>query len=181
MHTVSIVCCALTLASSFISIISAGPITRLFESVNDEQFFLVPDFVTSIKVTLYAGSGANSTRSHIFAGNCGKGGIISSNLPVIPGELLMVMVGSTGKGVKDGFNGGGAVALLSESSSIYGGGGGATDVRRSPYTLADRILIAGAGGGGGGSIVAVGGNGGLKATRQGSDKEINTAAIYILF
>eukprot|EP00598_Pedospumella_elongata_P007999 CAMPEP_0184967000 /NCGR_PEP_ID=MMETSP1098-20130426/526_1 /TAXON_ID=89044 /ORGANISM="Spumella elongata, Strain CCAP 955/1" /LENGTH=193 /DNA_ID=CAMNT_0027488391 /DNA_START=15 /DNA_END=593 /DNA_ORIENTATION=+ len=72
------------------------------------------------------------------------------------------MVGSTpgaggadGEGAEGGFNGGGFG---------NGAGGGATDIRRSPYTLADRILIAGAGGGGSLREGAFGGDGGLNPT-----------------
>ena len=143
---------------------TTGNITvKSFASVKDAQFFLVPANVTSIKVTLYAASGANSTASWATngVGMPGKGGMISSIIPVTPGEVLMVMVGSAGTGDEvggggeGGFNGGG---------NGNGGGGGATDIRRSPYSLTDRILIAGAGGGGGWHLDTVGGNGGLVPT-----------------
>ena len=87
--------------------------------------------------------------------------MIASFVPVTPGEVLMVMVGSVGKvdegeyyGV-GGFNGGG---------DGNGAGGGATDIRRSPYTLTDRVLIAGGGGGASTGQDTFGGDGGMNAT-----------------
>lgn len=73
----------------------------------------------------------------------------------------MVTVGSAAKGRQGGYNGGG----LGGVGAGAGGGGGATDIRRSPYGLVDRVLIAGGGGGRGSSHVASGGDGGVEAMR----------------
>ena len=59
-------------------------------------------------------------------------------------------------------------------------GGGATDVRRSPFTVADRILIAG-GGGGKGYNYAYGGNGGLNATELDSDGPVIVYHMLLIF
>ena len=137
---------------------------KTFAAVKDAQFFLVPADVTSVKVTLYGGGGGNYSSPWRTGpvGIPGKGGMISSFVPVTPGEVLMVMVGSTpgtggpnGESPAGGFNGGGFG---------NGAGGGATDIRRSPYTLADRILIAGAGGGSNIQEGSFGGDGGLNPT-----------------
>ena len=119
-----------------------------------EQNFLVPASVTSLKVTLYGGSGAIATNTH------GRGAMISSIIPVIPGEVLAVVVASAGmNGNYGGYNGGGKGTYFSYA------GGGATDVRRSPFTLADRIIVEGGGGSGSGAVGSFGGDGGLNATR----------------
>ena len=148
---------------------------KTFASVKDAQFFLVPANVTSIKVTLFAASGGNYTASWTTdpVGMPGRGGMISSFVPVTPGEVLMVMVGSigangvNGQGAEGGFNGGGFG---------NGAGGGATDIRRSPYTLVDRILIAGAGGGGSYYESAFGGDGGLNPTRY-----VVSSLLYLMY
>eukprot|EP01032_Pedospumella_encystans_P003743 gene3743-4425_t len=89
---------------------------KSYASVKDAQFFLVPANVTSVKVTLFAASGGNYTTSLTTnVGMPGRGGMISSFVPVTPGEVLMVTVGSTpgpaelygGGYVEGGFNGGG--------------------------------------------------------------------------
>lgn len=121
-----------------------------FNCVYEPQNFKVPENVTFLRATLYAGEGAFG-----YGARGGHGAMISSIIPVTPGEILLVMVGSVG-GEWKSFNGGG-IAPRS--------GGGATDIRRSPYTLTDRVLIAGGGGGGGQQYQAFGGNGGLKPTK----------------
>lgn len=117
------------------------------------QNFTVPAGVTSLVVTLYGGSGAGADSEY------GRGATISSIIPVTPGEVLLVTVGSGGKGDQGGYNGGGRGGAY----SYVGGGGGATDIRRFPYNLDDRFLIAG--GGGGAGFGSLGGNGGVEATR----------------
>lgn len=120
-----------------------------------EQNFLVPVSVMAITVTLYGGSGGGADNMS------GRGGMISSVIPVTPGEVLMVMVGSAGQVRWGGYNGGGNGGSGGGSTA----GGGATDIRRNPYALADRILIAGGGGGRGYDNDAVGGEAGVEATR----------------
>lgn len=115
------------------------------------QMFKVPNNVTFVTFTVYGGSGSRASDTH------GRGAMISSVVPVTPGEVLMVMVGSAGQGRIGGFNGGG-------TSVTWAGGGGATDIRRYPYSLEDRFLIAG-GGGGGGLADSSGGDGGVEPTR----------------
>jgi len=65
----------------------------------------------------------------------GPGGESVAKVAVTPGEFLELEVGGT-----NGFNGGG-----SGSAS----GGGASDVRRTPFGLSTRLVVAGGGGGGG--------------------------------
>ena len=139
--------------------IAVSPHTISFSGY--EQNFTVPENVTSITVTLYGGSGMHADNAH------GRGAMISSIVPVIPGEVLMVMVGSTGYAVQGGFNGGGNRGSGSSSDAGGGGGGGASDIRRSPYTFEDRILVAGGGGGAGYLFYGdgLGGDAGVEAKR----------------
>ncbi len=136
---------------------------------NSEQFsfsgeaveFVVPADVCSITVDAY---GASGTEAEIDAearvtpagngtaepGLPGLGGRATADIDVTPGETLHVVVG--GMGEPDGFggfNGGGDGGDSFGEGPHGGGGGGATDVRRAPYGLADRLVVAGGGGGGG--------------------------------
>eukprot|EP01032_Pedospumella_encystans_P013831 gene13831-15906_t len=106
---------------------SANLTVKSFASVKDAQFFLVPANVTSIKVSLYAASGANysSTWYSGRVGRPGKGGMISSFVPVTTGEVLMVMVGSTGTLDESGYNG----------VDAYGGDGGLNPTGGIPTVL----------------------------------------------
>lgn len=139
------------------------------------QVFTVPEGVSTLNVTLYGGSGGRGT-SYLHPGSFGgRGAMISSVIPVFPGEVFVVMVGSEGKrttttGITSGYNGGGINTY--KNNQRGGGGGGATDFSKYPYSLQDRILVAGGGGGGGGgsadydvSFGGDGGDGGLKAKR----------------
>lgn len=91
-----------------------------FTYTGSHQSFVVPVGVTSIEVDLY-GAAAGAARF----GNRVKG-----TLAVTPGDTLRIYVGGTG-----GFNGGASP-----------GGGGATDIRATPYALADRLMVAGGAG-----------------------------------
>lgn len=119
------------------------------------QSFTVPVGVTSITVTLHGAAGG---KGYAEVATGGKGGIITSVVPVIPGELLQVFVGGTPFAPRTGgYNGGGS------SAGQHGGGGGASDIRKAPFSLTDRVLVAGGGGGAGWWIV--GGDGGINATK----------------
>lgn len=137
---------------------TVAPVTTLltvpgtFRYIGDVQTFQVPPKVTSITVTLYAGSGQDN-----FYALGGRGAMIRSSIPVTPGETLLVVVGSAGIQC---YNGGGRGSY---SYGPIGYGGGATDIRRIPYSLKDRLLIAGGGGGAGNNEGATGGDGGVDA------------------
>jgi hypothetical protein len=97
-------------------------------------------------------------------GSGGVGGArVTTTLPVTPGTLYYIYVGSWGVRGKGGYNGGGD----GYDVGVYGsartgvGGGGATDVRTGP-DLTQRVLVAGGGGGNGGDGLgaAAGGGGG---------------------
>lgn len=108
------------------------------------QDFVVPTGVTFITVEAWGARGYYDT----FGLNLpGYGGYIEALVPVTPGETIRVYVGGTptsGSVSAGGFNGGGRGGGVLASG---GGGGGASDVRRTPYALADRLVVAGGGGG----------------------------------
>ena len=133
-----------------------------FSYTGGVQSFTVPVDVSSLTVTLNGASGGD-------CGNAigGAGGSITSTITVTPGETLNIYVGGQGNTTAGGFNGGGNPFLLSATGGDCGGGG-ATDIRRAPYTLADRLVVAGAGGGAYGPWSAVGGTGGYPSGGGGS-------------
>lgn len=128
------------------------------------QDFIVPTDVTSIVVDCYGARGSNAFGS---SKRGGYGGRIVASIPVTPGETLKVYTGgwprSSGGGSRQqgGGNGGGGGG---NQSCEGGGGGGATDIRRAPYGLSDRLVVAG--GGGGAGCYSPGGPGG---TGNGGD------------
>ena len=138
--------------------------SQTFNYTGAMQTFIVPAGVTSIDVDVYGGAGGTSYNGGIG----GAGGRVQSTLVVVPGQTLNLYVGgvgqngnNTGGPVLGGYNGGG------DGNSVFsafgGGGGGASDIRFTPYTLADRILVAGGGGGAGsdGGATNGGAGGGL--------------------
>lgn len=146
------------------------PITTEYEFIGAAQTYTVPLGVTQLVVDLYGAQGGNNGGSN--ASGAG-GGRVSCILTVTPGEVLQVNVGgkpdvtnpatSTG-----GWNGGGNGAT-NGSNSGGGGGGGATDIRRSPYGLANRLVVAGGGGGAGGNGVVNNQAHGFGAYPEGGD------------
>jgi uncharacterized protein (TIGR02145 family) len=123
-----------------------------FHYTGEGQTFVVPDGVTSISIETWGAEGY---------GNEGKGGYVTADFILSPGQILTVYVGGEGVGPTGGFNGGGV-----GGSDIFGrggAGGGASDVRSSGISLSDRIIVAGGGGGTGGGCgdnTAGGGHGG---------------------
>lgn len=139
-----------------------------FDFTGSYQDWTVPGGVTSVRINLVgAAGGTEETPPN------GYGGLATTldywTLTVTPGETLRIFVG--GKGVNGthagagvgGYNGGGSggsAGSIPSITSYPAGGGGATDVRRYPYALADRLIVASGGGGGGGNGGGHGGGGG---------------------
>jgi hypothetical protein len=127
-----------------------GQGTYTFNYSGNFQTFTVSPNITIISVTV---SGAASGGAY--------GATFEHTIGVIPGQVLRIYaggIGNLGSGAAGGFNGGG------QAGSNYGNersGGGASDIRVSPYGLADRIIVAGGGGGNGGYAGGNGGAGGL--------------------
>jgi hypothetical protein len=115
-----------------------------FNTPGAYQEYTVPDGVHTLTIDLNgAGGGTNG----------GRGARVQSLIHVTPGEVLRVYVGGEGgAGAGKGWNGGGR-GFGSQQTA----GGGATDIRRAPYGLDDRLVVAG-GGGGAGSAPHLGGS-----------------------
>jgi hypothetical protein len=116
------------------------------------QFWKVPPKVYSVTFRVFGAQGGKSPGSPFTTAVGGRGGEVTATLAVKPGELLEVNVGGMpgkllGLFGSSGFNGGGRGGGRPPFSG--GGGGGASDVRRSPFALTDRLLVAGGGGGAG--------------------------------
>ena len=111
------------------------------------QLWTVPPGVTQATFDLYGAQGG-PLQYVSRMGSSGKGARAQASLAVTPGTTYQILVGG-----QNGFNGGGAGG---SAPRTYSGsnGGGATDLRRQPFELADRLLVAGGGGGAGASVPA---------------------------
>lgn len=118
-----------------------------FEYTGATQFWVVPYDLTAT-VELWGAQGGG--------GAGGLGGYVETVLAFTEGESIAVEVGENPTNQSGGYNGGGYAGDWSADGK---GGGGASDVRRTPYALADRLATAG-GGGGQGNGGAIGGAGG---------------------
>ena len=132
-----------------VTVVNCPSTTLTFSYTGAPQNFVVPNCINSIVVAAYGAEGGTSDG---VAGTGGDGGLAQATIAVTPGETLQVFVGQFGPSgsslLTGGWNGGGGTDL-SCSNDLIGGGGGASDVRRSPYTLQDRLIVAGGGGGAG--------------------------------
>lgn len=110
------------------------------------QTYTVAIGVTELAVRLNGGVGA------------AQGDVVYGRLPVSGGQILQVNIGGAAvpvsqfngvfSGGAGGWNGGGnVVGATPLSTNGTTGGGGASDVRVSPYSLSDRVVVAGGGGG----------------------------------
>jgi hypothetical protein len=162
----------------------AGHSQTTFTFTGAPATFVVPAGVTSLTVEAWGASGSGPSG--------GKGGRAKAALTVSPGQSLHVHVGGQGSIVDvvsgtpsapgaGGWNGGGSGGGTDKSCTVYGGGG-ASDVRASPYTLADRLIVA-AGGGGQGSTApsscgtsGAGGAGGSPGGSGGAGSGTSTAS-----
>lgn len=127
-----------------------------FSFTGNYQTFVVPDNITEITVDACGASGGPNGGA-ILGG--ARGGRVRCKVTVVPGETLRVYVGGAGQAGTAGYNGGGAGG--GTATTIGGGGGGASDIRRAPYALADRLVVAPGGGG-------TGGNGGVHNVGHGA-------------
>jgi hypothetical protein len=122
-----------------------------FQFTGGVQSFTVPTGVTQLEIEVWGAQGGAN-----WVNNTNFGGYTKGTLAVTPGEVLQIFVGGQPTTTAGGYNGGGA------GDGAGKGGGGGTDVRRAPYSLNDRIVVAGGGGGAGywNNLHVVGGVGG---------------------
>src|SRR5690606_6251032 len=131
-----------------------------FNYTGGVQTYTVPPCVTQIEVIVAGAKGGGNTG--------GNGATVTATINVVPGQILQVNVGGTGNCPGAGWNGGGQGPNASGFGNAACGGGGASDIRLSPYGLANRIVVAGGGGGmGGGDADADGGSGGCASGGTG--------------
>jgi hypothetical protein len=128
-----------------------------FSYMGTAQTFTVPTCITSITVDATGAAGGSSS----MGGTGGLGGRVQGTIPVSAGAVLDVYVGGAGQLASSsatnvgGYNGGGTALLGGVDcygttvASCSATGGGASDIRTSPYGLANRIVAAGGGGGSG--------------------------------
>lgn len=133
---------------------NAGTVTCTFKYTGAAETWTVPHGVRRATFDLY-GAGA------VYSGYGGKGGRVRATLDVAPGATYQILVGAG-----NGFNGGGLGGHSNSGEPGGSPGGGASDVRLSPYTLAERLLVAGGGGGTRGNR-GLGGDGGYPAGTSG--------------
>ena len=121
------------------------------------QTWTVPSCVTTITVTVNGAQGGGTNPPNP---NGGLGAIVTATLAVTPGQILQVNVGGQGSTPTAGWNGGGAGQTANTVADASYGGGGASDIRITPYALANRLIVAAGGGGmSGGDIDQFGGIG----------------------
>lgn len=151
---------SLVLAATLYSAGSIAQTTVTFNYTGSAQTWTVPQCVNTITVVAKGGKGGGGN-------NGGWGASVTSNMTVTPGQVLQINVGGQGNCPTPGWNGGGAGGPQGNYGGqlLACGGGGASDVRITPYALADRVIVAGGGGGrtGGDNWTATsinGGNGG---------------------
>jgi hypothetical protein len=138
-----------------------GPVTLEFTGA--PQLYDVPAGVTQLQVDMFGAQGGIYDVSNCATG--GFGGRTQATIAVTAGETLVVHVGGAGATYDGtwpdsgagGYNGGGDGRVDSVAGSR--GGGGASDVRRAPYGLDNRLVVAG-GGGGSGNLAGAAGSGG---------------------
>lgn len=142
--------------------------TTAFSFTGAFETWVVPTGITTITVDAYGAAGGTGND---VAQAGGLGARVVCDVAVTPGETLRVYVGGVGTksqlsaNAGGGFNGGGT-GTGSGGFHGGGGGGGGSDIRRSPFGLADRL--ASAGGGGGGGFHSVGGGGGFSSGIAGA-------------
>jgi len=140
--------------------------TVTFNYTGAAQTWTVPACVYNIQVDVRGARGGNAN----FAAG-GNGARVTATLAVTPGQVLQINVGGQGALPGAGWNGGGAGRNGFAPGGHSAGGGGASDIRVTPYALANRSVVAGGGGGAaGGTSPGAGGAGGCAngATGAGS-------------
>lgn len=129
---------------------------QVFNFTGNVQNFTVPVWVSELAVELAGSQGNNS----VFATG-GLGGLVTATIPVVPGEVLSIIVGGRTAFLGAGGGGGGAGGTVNGASAadVGGRGGDYTIIRKADGTP---YIIAGGGGGAGGtaSTVATGSDGG---------------------
>ena len=113
------------------------------------QQWTVPAGVTSVNFEIAGARGQSSNEAGYDGGYPsagGKGGSVSGDLQVTPGDTLYINIGGT-----SGWNGGGNGGAFESYPSIFnagGKGGGGSDIRIGSNEIEQRVVVGGGGGGG---------------------------------
>jgi len=119
----------------------------IFNFTGGVQSFTIPQGCFSLCVDV---RGAQGMMNNVGNNGGGLGGRVEGIMSVTPGQVLQIFVGDGGNlSSVGGFNGGGNGGIGCVLSDA-GGGGGASDIRISPFGLADRQIVGAGGGGTGG-------------------------------
>jgi gliding motility-associated-like protein len=143
---------AIVLVAAFINFSAVSQNTITFNYTGEVETYVVPSCVSQLNVVIKGGQGGGSEG--------GAGATVSGLIDVVEGQVIEIRVGNSGGCPNGGYNGGGNGGSANILSNGGCGGGGASDIRIAPFSLADRVVVAGGGGGmGGGNTQAIGGNG----------------------
>lgn len=135
-----------------------GSVTCVYDDPTVTNYVLrVPAGVTDVHIDARGAAGGNggAINTQRTAPRGGMGGLVAADFPVVPGDVLRILVGGRGQdanGMKPGaagLNGGGKGGAGAPGG---GGGGGASSVRLNGIDPESRILAAGGGGGAGGAM-----------------------------
>lgn len=160
-----------------------GPVTPgTFSYTGGPQVYQVPAGVSTVDAEVVGGQGGAATSTPGF------GAVVKATIPVVPGQVLAVIVGGHGGPAEacgaltcgdpgpgnsiGGFNGGGTSTFAGAGAGRGSGGGGATDLRPGSWRAGARAIVAAGGGGaatnGGKGGDAAGSTGGSGAPGDGS-------------
>jgi hypothetical protein len=126
-----------------------------FLPAGSTQQWSVPAGVSSVTVSMAAGSGASSAAGGVG----GAGGGMVATVPTEWGETFSVVVGTAAANGGGGFGGGGAAGPASPGPGVGGGGGGGSFVFEA-FPTSTVLLAVGGGGGAGGDSSEIPGAGG---------------------
>ena len=139
----------------FILLLSIAPFlnaetyTDTYNYTGSSQKWVVPAGVYSVNFEIAGARGQNSGEAGYNGGYPsagGKGGSVSGDLQVTPGETLYINIGGM-----SGWNGGGNGGAFDAYPSLFnsgGAGGGGSDIRIATNDINQRVVVGGGGGGG---------------------------------
>ena len=139
----------------FILLLSIAPFlnaetyTDTYNYTGSSQKWVVPAGVHSVNFEIAGARGQNSGEAGYNGGYPsagGKGGSVSGDLQVTPGETLYINIGGM-----SGWNGGGNGGAFDAYPSLFnsgGAGGGGSDIRIATNDINQRVVVGGGGGGG---------------------------------
>ncbi len=140
---------------TFLSFIPYSQTVVNFSYTGAPSIWVVPPCVTSLDIVIAGAEGGG-----VGGSNGGDGAIITATIPVLPGDIIEIIVGGQGGCPTPGYNGGGTGFNSSDGNPNYGscGGGGSTNILVNGVLTA--VASGGGGCGGGSDVFNGGGNGG---------------------